>query len=723
MNDTLKMHILDVLQYSREVIWCVDMNTFDLLYTNKACFDVWGYTPEEMMADKSIFASHLHPEDAEIYQKGVAEAKQNGKSHNEFRIIHKDGSVKVIKGDAIFYKGENGLPDTLTGIAVDVTRERELIEDLAISQNRFRSISDNTPVMTWTSSVDTGVNYVNKAWVDFTGKKLEELHGADWMSILHPDDHDIINRQRSVIYHEGKPFEIECRMQRKDGVYRYMMLKGSPQYDSSNNCIGFVGTAVDLTDIKLLNEQLMDSELRFKSIANDSPILMWTADEHKHCTFFNTTWETFSGMKQEELMGDGWTKLIHPDDIAGFARERDTHFESRTPFGLECRLMGKDGVYRWMQVTGSPQFNSKGEFSGFVGNGTDITDLKNFSDQVQKANIRMQEALLESKRLMRVINRTNNIIVLADAEGRITWVNDAYTKTTGYTIQEAIGKKPGELVHGPETDPGTVALMTDAIVKGEMIKAEILNYSKNGDKYWLDVRIEPIYNGDTLTGFMAIEMDITQRKQDEKALAETNKKIRQFSFITSHELRHEFSKIMLLLNAGKLQDNTTEDILSYFAELEDPVNKINRIIQHMNETLLSAETHGTNFNNRNIDQVDEICLVDDDRLINMINKRLISKILPDVQIKVFEAPDSAIEYMRIQPALNRLTFLDLNFPDNKTGWDFLDAYTQLDLQQPVIILSSSIDNDDMERSKKYNQVADYYSKPLSIDVINNIFGR
>ncbi len=399
---------------------------------------------------------------------------------------------------------------------------------------------------------------------------------------------------------------------------------------------------------------------------------------------------------------------------------RDKHFATRTPFELECRLMNKDGEYRWMQVKGSPQFNHKHEFIGFVGNGVDITSLKNYSEQISQANVRMQEALIESKRLLRIVNKTKNIIVLTDAEGKITWVNEAFTKITGYTIQEAIGQKPGKLVQGPETDPDSIDLLRKGIANGDTVRTEILNYNKNGDKYWLDIRIEPIYDGEELKGFMAIEMDITQRKLNEKALEENNKRIQQFSFITSHELRHEFSKIMMLLNAGKLKDNTTDDILSYFAELENPVNKINTIIQQMNETLLSGDHNFTGFDHSTVKNIDEICLVDDDKLINMINKRLITKVLPDITIKVFEDPDTALEYLRKQPSLKRLIFLDLNFPE-KTGWDFLDEYTHLDFQQPVIILSSSIDNKDKERSKEYKHVIDYHSKPLSIEALNMIF--
>lgn len=93
-----------------------------------------------------------------------------------------------------------------------------------------------------------------------------------------------------------------------------------------------------------------------------------------------------------------------------------------------------------------------------------------------------------------------------------------------------------------------------------------------------------------------------------------------------------------------------------------------------------------------------------------------------MQLKVFEQPDDALDYLRIQPSLKRLIFLDLNFPD-KTGWHFLDEYTKLELKQPVIILSSSIDTSDRQKSKTYKQVIDFFIKPLSIDMLHKVLKK
>lgn len=583
-----------MLKYSREVVWCVNADTYDLIFVNDACVDIWGYTPDEMVADKNIFFSSIHPEDVGTCHNGFKLALENGKSHNEFRVLSKDGKVRVIKGDAIFLKGTDGFPDTFTGITLDVTEECKLIDKLAASERKFQSMADDAPVMIWTSSFEHGVEYTNKEWISFTGLDSEKLSGSNWTGLLHSDEYDKITGIRETLYTEKQPFEVECKFKRKDGEYRILLLRGTPTINSAGVCTGFVGT------------------------------------------------------------------------------------------------------------------------------GTDITDIKNYSEQIQRSNIRLQEALLESNRLLKIVNKTSNIIVLADTEGRITWVNEAFTKTTGYTLEEALGKRPGNLVQGPETDPATVVLLRNAIEKGETVKAEILNYSKDGRKYWLDIRIEPIYSGGRLSGFMAIEMDITQRKLDEKILADTNKRIRKFSFITSHELRHEFSKIMLLINAGKLENTSAEDMGFYYKELENSANKMNAIIQNMSENLDMEEGQYFVRQDITIGNTEEICLIDDDKLINTIHTRIITRILPDVQVKVFENITCALEYIKIQPSLRRLILLDLNFPEG-TGWDFLDQYGELELNSPVIIVSSSINNNDREKAKQYPQVKDFLAKPITLERLQKLF--
>ena len=114
-------------------------------------------------------------------------------------------------------------------------------------------------------------------------------------------------------------------------------------------------------------------------------------------------------------------------------------------------------------------------------------------------------------RLSEVARRTINLVIVTDTEQRIEYVNDAFERLTGYTLAEAKGKRPGSFLKSKNTDPEASAKMRDALNRGEPVQVEILNCSKHGVEYWLDISIEPLRDEiGNLTGFMAVETDISE---------------------------------------------------------------------------------------------------------------------------------------------------------------------------------------------------------------------
>jgi PAS domain S-box-containing protein len=114
---------------------------------------------------------------------------------------------------------------------------------------------------------------------------------------------------------------------------------------------------------------------------------------------------------------------------------------------------------------------------------------------------------------------TDNAVIITDREGHIEWVNEGFTRISGYTLDEVVGRKPGHFLQGPETDPETVKLMSQAIHNGESIQTEIVNYTKDGRPYWLAINISPVYDHQhNLIRFIAIESDITHQKEMERML-------------------------------------------------------------------------------------------------------------------------------------------------------------------------------------------------------------
>ncbi len=166
----------------------------------------------------------------------------------------------------------------------------------------------------------------------------------------------------------------------------------------------------------------------------------------------------------------------------------------------------------------------------FQANKMALEDAKKLADkltaqraELRQVNERLRQQETETRKLALIAERTDNAVVLTDAKGYMIWVNAGFTRLTGYTLDEAIGRKPGALLQGPETNPATVRYMHEQLAKGEGLKVQLINYNKKGGKYWLASEIQPIRNeaGDIIN-FMAIQSDITERKNSENLLLETS---------------------------------------------------------------------------------------------------------------------------------------------------------------------------------------------------------
>jgi PAS domain S-box-containing protein len=157
----------------------------------------------------------------------------------------------------------------------------------------------------------------------------------------------------------------------------------------------------------------------------------------------------------------------------------------------------------------------------------------------------LRRAEEESRRLALVASRTSSGVVLTDTEWRVQWINDGFTRLFGYTLDEIRGRQPVTFMIGPETDPRTLEAMSQAGAAGRPYVGEILNYAKDGRKVWVELEIQPVRNeAGMVTGFMGLQLDITQRKQQAAQLREAKEAAEranvaksQFLAMMSHEIR------------------------------------------------------------------------------------------------------------------------------------------------------------------------------------------
>jgi two-component system sensor kinase FixL len=219
---------------------------------------------------------------------------------------------------------------------------------LGESEGRFRLMADAAPVMIWMSGPDKLCTYFNKPWLDFTGKPLQRQLGDGWSEGVHPDDLQRCLDTYVRAFDARQGFRMEYRLQRFDGDYRWLLDTGVPRFEADGTCGGYIGSCIDITDQKRVEEALRESEARLRVLLESTHAIPWVADAR--------SWRfTYVGPQAGGLLGypldlwyrEGfWTDHIHPEDRA--AASRHEHSQSGSDYQVEYRMVAADGRTVWI---------------------------------------------------------------------------------------------------------------------------------------------------------------------------------------------------------------------------------------------------------------------------------------------------------------------------------------------------------------------------------------
>lgn len=234
-----------------------------------------------------------------------------------------------------------------------------------------------------------------------------------------------------------------------------------------------------------------------------------------------------------EFVNDGFTRITgyhgsevvgrKPIDVLGGPnttqeerRELVRGLESERPFNLVVHKQRKNGEQMILSIEAQPIFDDKGQLTQYLQIEQDITRSVYEREQLQQMTDDLRTSSRQLEKLSLVAKYTDNAVVITDPQARVEWVNEGFTRITGYTLEEVLGRVPGHILQGPDTNPATVDKMRAAVKRHEGINVELVNYHKDGHSYWLDVELRPILDkAGNVVNFIAIESDITERRNME----------------------------------------------------------------------------------------------------------------------------------------------------------------------------------------------------------------
>jgi len=400
------------------------------------------------------------------------------------------------------------------------------------SEERFRTLADNIAQLAWMADEKGSIFWYNQRWFDYTGTTLEDMQGWGWRQVNHPKHVERVTEKFLRYLVTGESWEDTFPLRRKDGQYSWFLSRAVPIKDENGKVLRWFGTNTDITDRRQAEIALQESEMRFRIMANNSPVMIWVTDPTGYCTFRSQSWYDFTGQTEATGLGFGWLDATHPEDREYAANLFVTANQQQTAFRVEYRLRRSDGEYRWAIDTASPRITEDGQFEGYIGSVIDITERKEIEIERDRS-LQLEQSARADAELQK--NRLNSILMQAPAfiailhgrELKFEFANAPYYELTGN--RELIGSTVRDVF--PEIEgQGFFELLEQVFDTGETFFGEemplLLNRRGDGslDKVFLNFIYQPLYDSDNIIeGIIAFGFEVTNlvvARQQAEDLAE-----------------------------------------------------------------------------------------------------------------------------------------------------------------------------------------------------------
>jgi PAS domain S-box-containing protein len=371
-------------------------------------FRIYNANPEENISNSDFWFGRIHSEDRqrvrEHFETCVA---QRLYYEADYRIVHPDGTIRYQHAIGHPILSASGTPLEFLGTAMDVTEQvqarialQKAFDEIEKSEDQLRAIINTIPTSAWSTRPDGYCDFLNERWLDYAGMTAEQAQGWGWGAAVHPDDREQVVEYWQSCLASGMPAEMEARLLRSDGAYRWFLFRANPLRDESGKIVRWYGTNIDIDDRKRGEEALRASERSLTLNINAMPTLLASARPDGWGDFFNQRWLDYTGLSAEQLEGWGWATPLHPDDAEQLLTSWRSSLVSGAPLEAEARMRRFDGTYRWMLFRADALRDESGEIVKWFGNAVDIESRKKAEEGLRRS----EASLAEAQNLARIGN-------------------------------------------------------------------------------------------------------------------------------------------------------------------------------------------------------------------------------------------------------------------------------------------------------------------------------
>ena len=467
-------------------------------YVNPAATKITGYNRDELL-EMNLWEV-IHPEFQELVKKrGVA--RQGGKkvpSRYEIKIQTKGGEERWVDYSSRVTTFEQN--PAVLGTAVDITERKRTEEALLDNEERYRTLSE-AAFEGMIISVGGKVVMANQAFADMFGYDSDEVIGLSPVEITTPESAERIMKNIQTSYE--KPYEV-IGVKKGGSTFNVEIMGKDCLYKSQKARV----TAVrDITERKQGEDALRESESKFRVLAETTSAAIFIFQRNR-MRYVNPAAANITGYTQDELLKMNFWQVIHSDFRSlvkerGLARQKGKKVRKR----FEVKILTKNGEERWVDFTASStEFNQK---PAVLGTAVDITDRKN-------AQVLLQES---ESRFRALIEHGNDVTVMFDAEGKVSYISPSVKKVIGYEVDELVGQPGLHLVHPDDRERADKIFAEALLNSGKEVQFCHRMRHKNGSYITIEGTGTNLLTEPGVQAIVSNFRDITERKRAEEQLA------------------------------------------------------------------------------------------------------------------------------------------------------------------------------------------------------------
>ena len=272
------------------------------------------------------------------------------------------------------------------------------------SEARLRKIIDTIPTLAWCNLSDGSNEFVNQRWSDYTSLSQEEVKRVGCKVAIHPEDLPKWLDEWRALIASGAGGEIEARLRRHDGVYRWFLIRVEPLREESGEIVRWYGTNTDIEDRKLAAEKLREDEREIRRITDAIPQTIVVQNPSGVPIYANQAILDYTGLTIDDVLtSDFRARIFHPEDLERLQAEREAALLRGLPFEIEQRALRKDGQYRWFLIQYNALRDEHGEIIRWYATGTDIDDRKRSEERTRNENLVLREDIDRSSMFEEIV--------------------------------------------------------------------------------------------------------------------------------------------------------------------------------------------------------------------------------------------------------------------------------------------------------------------------------